>query len=161
MGNIAHFSCASTALAVANHSSVDRRPVRPSHYHVWPQDGCMHVGSHFPPETYLHIRTNGVQCIGFHHVGLIFLQKLICVFLRAECNTLCSIVQVHGPTTTPGLLIAVWQSQVQPCQRYIPSGRSQTAAKKNSRIPILLAWLSLWPVKVPAVKLTVANGNGG
>ena len=128
VGNIAHFSCASTALAVANHSSVDRRPVRPSHYHVWPQDGCMHVGSHFPPETYLHIRTNGVQCIGFHHVGLIFLQKLICVFLRAECNTLCSIVQVHGPTTTPGLLIP-------PCGRARCSLASGTSLRGGLRPP--------------------------
>ena len=54
------------------------------------------VGSHFPPETYLRILTRTYCWVSFSSRNLlsghIFLQKLICVFLRAECNTLCSIV---------------------------------------------------------------------
>jgi len=57
----------------------------------------MHAAQHYSPygqaghwlgETYCRVLFSSRNLLSGH----IFLQKLICVFLRAECNTLCSIV---------------------------------------------------------------------
>ena len=140
-------------------------------------------------------------------LGHIFLQKLICTFVRVECNESDSITWVlfssrnlfaysyersaiHcvplSRSTDQPLPLGCSSRPPQPPHRINAGtglanggpgwGVAEPGAalpvvhpfravsdrhQKNSRTPILLAWLSLWPVKVPAVKLTVANGNGG